>query len=397
LVRCGACKLIFNGIEHLVRQDEAPQVTATSRPDDIPAAPPASTVELATEQLSTVPAATDASATVPAPEQKPASAVDFVSMDSADGAAGEAAPATETPVTEMAEALPLAAAADNEDPLQRMTLVNFTGEEDKTADRPAAEGPEPAAQPAERQDAAPTQMTATPPAADMPHSPQSHPAEVDENLVPEPSSYTPLYKKSTDSSRPTEQPDDETVAAEDNDAEATDEEPGFVIHGRKRQRNRRIARIFMSVASVILLFGLAAQGAYVFRNQLAAWFPQMKPALSQICQAIGCQVKLPAQIDMVSIESSELQALAANKNIFTLTLLLRNRSTVAQHWPDLELTLNDANEKPVVRKVLTPRDYLPSAQEIAKGFSASSEQPVKITFELTQLKASGYRIYLFYP
>ena len=138
------------------------------------------------------------------------------------------------------------------------------------------------------------------------------------------------------------------------------------------------------------------QGTYVFRNQIAGMFPQAKPFLTQLCDAIACRIELPAQITAVSIESSELQTLAENKESFVLTTLLRNYSDTLQAWPHIELTLNDANEKPLLRRVFKPADYL-NESEIHKGFSASSEHSVKLSFELTQIKASGYRVYLFYP
>lgn len=156
-------------------------------------------------------------------------------------------------------------------------------------------------------------------------------------------------------------------------------------------------RVSLWVASIFLLFGLIGQSTYLFRNQLAAWFPPAKPALITACAMIGCQVSLPSQIDAVSIESSELQALAPQKNMFALTLLLRNYGSTAQAWPNIELTLNDANEKPLVRRVFMPQEYLPAKQDSTKGFAPNSEQPVKIPFELLQLKASGYRVYLYYP
>jgi hypothetical protein len=89
--------------------------------------------------------------------------------------------------------------------------------------------------------------------------------------------------------------------------------------------------------------------------------------------------------------------LPSNQNTFVLTTLLRNRSAIVQAWPNIELTLNDANEKAIVRRVFMPRDYLLSAQDVTKGFAANWEQPIKLFFEVSQLKASGYRVYLFYP
>jgi hypothetical protein len=175
------------------------------------------------------------------------------------------------------------------------------------------------------------------------------------------------------------------------------EEPSFVKQGRRRQRIGRSLRILAGVGSLLLLIGLLAQGAYVFRNQLAARFPQAKPLLVQACSVLGCQVGLPAQIESVSLESSELQALAPEKNIFALTTLVRNHGSIVQAWPNIELTLNDANEKPLARRVFTPRDYLASFQDVNKGLAPKSEQSIKLFLELSQLKASGFRVYLFYP
>jgi hypothetical protein len=68
-----------------------------------------------------------------------------------------------------------------------------------------------------------------------------------------------------------------------------------------------------------------------------------------------------------------------------------------QAWPTIELTLNDATDKAVGRRLIAPRDYLQPGQTGIKGFSAGSEQAVRLVFDLSRLKASGYRVYLFYP
>jgi hypothetical protein len=226
-------------------------------------------------------------------------------------------------------------------------------------------------------------------AADTGHS--SHEAESE---LPDPldQAIEDLNQKPwrSEKSSSSHDPVDDMIAAES-------DEPAFVIQGRRRQRIGRILRVTLWITSGLLLLSLLGQGAYLFRNQLAAWFPQTKPALITMCALLDCQVTLPSQIDSVSIESSELQALAPQKNIFALTLLLRNYSATAQAWPHIELTLTDTNEKALVRKIFTPWDYLPPKQDLSKGFASNSEQPVKIPFELLQLKASGYRVYLFYP
>jgi predicted Zn finger-like uncharacterized protein len=173
------------------------------------------------------------------------------------------------------------------------------------------------------------------------------------------------------------------------------DEPAFVRQGRRRERTSKKLRIWLSAGSAVLLLALVAQGLTTFRNELAAQVPQLKPLLVAACAQLGCEVELPADIEMISVEQGELQALG--ETTFSYSTLLRNQSRSAQVWPSIELVLNDNNDKPVLRRVFAPKEYLPPQTDLSKGFPAQSEQAVKLYFELAQLKASGYHIAIFYP
>jgi predicted Zn finger-like uncharacterized protein len=179
------------------------------------------------------------------------------------------------------------------------------------------------------------------------------------------------------------------------DDEPASDEPEFVRRSRLQEESGRNRRIVMAIASAVLLLALAAQAVTTFRNVLAARFPQTKPVLSATCAVFGCKVELPAQIDTLSVETGELQSLGGNA--FSYTTLLRNPGSLAQAWPHIELALTDANDKPLVRRVFTPAQYLPPTVAAAKGFGPGTEQAVKLFFELNQIKASGYHIAIFYP
>lgn len=341
LVRCGACKQIFNGIENLLRSEEQEQPVK-------PAPRPEPETERQTEP--------------PPPAQE--------ALHSPETASTPVMPEPEIRIEEPAYSVMSEASAPpdviaptekKEDPLLRMTLMDIASEKSV-------------------QDDSSTPLAS----ATMPEKDDALEQTLDD-LQSKP------WRKTPDASE-----DAEGDALDQ--AEASDyEEPAFVRQGRRRQRIGRALRIFMAVGSVILLIGLLAQSAYVFRDQIAARFPQARPALVEACRYIDCQVGLPAHADSVSIESSELQTLSTTDNTFVLTVLLRNQGSTAQAWPHIELTLNDANEKPIVRRVFAPRDYLLPAQDFSQGFAPNSEQPAKLFFKLSQLKASGYRVYLFYP
>ncbi len=174
------------------------------------------------------------------------------------------------------------------------------------------------------------------------------------------------------------------------------EEPAFVQRARQQQAAASKQRRWLASGSAILVLLALLQAAIAFRTPIAAQWPATLPALSQLCSVFGCAVGMPAQIKFITIESHELQAMPASDNTFTLGMLLRNRSDVTQTWPHLQLTLNDPAGEPVARRVLAPAQYL-RPQDRGRGFAAKSEKPVRVTFALDQLTASGYLLYAFYP
>jgi predicted Zn finger-like uncharacterized protein len=368
LVRCGYCKEIFNGIENLLPSEDA--VSAAPAPTPAPA-PTATSPEAPAVQPTAAAPANQADHDQDSTPSAEITESESVAHDADETAEPDnAEPAIEVPAASKIDfdipagferdadlyvPDPAYEANKPEDPLQRMTLLDFTRD-------------------------LPDEINAENTASTY------DPNELDQAI-------NDLQRKPWRGSRKSAK-----AAAEDAlDEVDADDEPDFLKRGRRKQRLSRKLRIFLGTSCFILLIAALLQGAYVFRNQIAGWFPQAKPVLIDACKLLGCRIDLPAQIDQVSIESSELQTLANDKDTFVLTTLLRNYSSTSQEWPHIELTLNDINEKALLRRVFTPADYLHNSEDVRLGFSANSERSVKLSFELSQLKASGYRVYLFYP
>ena len=150
-----------------------------------------------------------------------------------------------------------------------------------------------------------------------------------------------------------------------------------------------------TVGVTLVLLALLAQAMLAYRVSLAVKYPGLRPVLEMLCEQAQCVVELPSNPDLVSIEASDLHP--GRKGGLELTATLRNRAPYAQAWPSLELTLTDGADKPIVRKVLAPAEYLPVTQTEADGFPADGELAVQLTFDSGNLPAAGYRLYLFYP
>ncbi len=152
--------------------------------------------------------------------------------------------------------------------------------------------------------------------------------------------------------------------------------------------------------ALLAALALAAQAGYRFRSELAATLPAARAPLASACRLLGCTVPLPRRPDLMSIDSSELQADPRRQGIIVLNAVLRNRARFAQDYPALELTLTDDADRPVLRRVLAPRDYLEAAraaQMLAKGIAPGAEASLRVYLDSSRSAATGYRLYLFYP
>lgn len=151
------------------------------------------------------------------------------------------------------------------------------------------------------------------------------------------------------------------------------------------------------LGSILLLILLLAQATYLLRVDIAARLPDAKPVLSSICSLLNCSISLPQKIDLLSIESSELEADPVLANIITLHALLRSRALYPVAYPNIELTLTDTQDNAVARRTYSPAEYLPQNIEAQTGFPANTESSINLHLNTTDLKPAGYRLFLFYP
>jgi len=439
LVRCGACKEIFNGIEHLL-PGESLVATQTPTPGDAvsaagkaaPAAPkaapesapaatagskPALPTEVApvAKDRAAAPNATSAAPTAssaldfaypepepatetalhPEPVPEPDLIADTVVENKSDEPIEVAfvevprksplpAPEPAQPASVHVAPLPESAAQAEAalDPLQRMTLVDFSEEQPEEI-RPAHAG---------QGEAAGAPDEAAPPAEDQP----DHLDKVMEEFERKPARSK---KKTRPHARSplVSMAEEEAIAPAAATPEPEADEPEFVKRERKKQSRSRGMRLAMGSMSFLLLLMTILQAGYIFRDQIAVRVPESKPLLQSACTYLDCKVELPAQIDSISIESHQIATLATRKDTSELSLLLRNSATIVQRWPQLEMTLIDESNNPLARRVFAPREYLPAAIDERKGFPAGSEQPVKVYFEFTDAKPANYHVDVFYP
>jgi hypothetical protein len=149
--------------------------------------------------------------------------------------------------------------------------------------------------------------------------------------------------------------------------------------------------------SLLLLAVLALQGAYAFRTELMVLVPQSRVYYERACEWLVCTVALPRLSSFLHIEASDLKAPdPARPNEIELLVSVRNRAPMEQDYPAFELTLTNSQEQTIARRVFLPAEYL-RWMDAADGLKAGAELPIRLFLDTGELRAAGYRLYLFYP
>lgn len=177
--------------------------------------------------------------------------------------------------------------------------------------------------------------------------------------------------------------------------------PSFMRPDEHAPPARRAVRWVLGLLTLLALTGLLGQTAYLLRDELAARWSPARPWLLAACGVLRCKVDYPMHLDSVTIESASIRPTGSNVNVYELAALLRNRDTIDVRYPQLELVLTDVQDRPILRRALRPEDYLPPGRDVGRspqaGFAAQSELPIRIMFELSDLRFAGFRLERFYP
>lgn len=186
---------------------------------------------------------------------------------------------------------------------------------------------------------------------------------------------------------------DATAAPIDAPPITVQEEPGFVREAERRTRwQGSAARRILGIATLLSGLLLAAQVAHRQRDDIAAHWPELRPALQAWCGWTSCTVSAPRRIEDLSVESTAL-ARGSAADAFRLSVTLRNRGALPVALPWLELSLTDANGELVARRALSPLDlHAPSS-----AMAAGAETVLSALLSTGTTRITGYTVEIFYP
>lgn len=180
-------------------------------------------------------------------------------------------------------------------------------------------------------------------------------------------------------------------------------DPGSAVHQASFLRDRKTRSHapgpFMRAALVFLcltlLFGLLGQVVIHERDRIAAFEPGFKPWLLALCRPLNCAVSPLKRIDAIVIDSASFTKIRGGA--FHLNMTLKNTAVTALAVPAVELTLTDALDQTVIRRVFLARELDGKSDTLAAGSEWSTSLAMAVKGGGAADRVAGYRLVAFYP
>lgn len=117
---------------------------------------------------------------------------------------------------------------------------------------------------------------------------------------------------------------------------------------------RSYSGFLYALLAMLLVTGLFAQLAWQYRMELLQRFPQ----LEIVCEHLPCRPTMVHEPDSYRVLQRSIEATANETESLTLNATIRNDAAYPQRLPDIQLSLIDNNGGVLVRRRLSPREYV---------------------------------------
>ena len=153
--------------------------------------------------------------------------------------------------------------------------------------------------------------------------------------------------------------------------------------------------VWLALASVVLALILALQVVRQERNRIVAALPATETLLQTLCHWAGCELQLLRQADAIVLDSASF--LKVRDGVYRLNLTLRNTARWDLAVPAIELTLTDAEDQALLRRVFPAVDLGLPGNRLPAGVEAPVSLLLGIDARELSSRVVGYHALAFYP
>jgi len=136
-----------------------------------------------------------------------------------------------------------------------------------------------------------------------------------------------------------------------------------------------VATVLGALLILILLVGLAAQGAYFRGGDIAERVPALRPWLDKFCDLAQCTVPKRRDLRKLALVSRDVRSDPNAKGALLITATIINNASFAQPYPGLLVTLYDLTGTVVAQRQFKPGEYLAQTPKALAQYRADKDMP----------------------
>lgn len=156
----------------------------------------------------------------------------------------------------------------------------------------------------------------------------------------------------------------------------------------------RVPAAVWALGITLALAVLAGQLGYLYRADISR-VPQLAPVVEQFCALIGCEIRPPHDVRRIELlDRTRISPHPSFENVLRIRVVMVNRASFAQPYPQMEVSLTDSNGALLARRQFSHRQYLGDAQP--GNVNMAPDVAVNALLDVTNPdgRASGYEIRL---
>jgi predicted Zn finger-like uncharacterized protein len=173
-------------------------------------------------------------------------------------------------------------------------------------------------------------------------------------------------------------------------------QPSFMRAGQTEvAQHKPWVRVSLYLSLLLLGLGLMVQVLMFERDRIAVLAPDVKPVIQVLCDLMHCTLEPLQQIESVVMDSSSFNKLKGE--IYRLNFTLKNTSQIPLALPAIELSLMDAQDQALIRRVISPGELGMKLGVLAAATESSASLALTVKTPSGSERVAGYRVLAFYP
>jgi len=147
----------------------------------------------------------------------------------------------------------------------------------------------------------------------------------------------------------------------------------------------------------VIIIAALLQMLFFMRGEVAKTWPSLKPLMTRDCHILGCKLPLPQHAELITIDDTELVKDEMHNGVVKFNCQIINNAPFAQSFPSIELSLTDSQNVVIIRRKISPNDYLSGSKaKLEDGLAGGDEVHVSLNLKTADLPVNGFRAFVFY-